>query len=219
MDGVSSWWSFVSERPEEIWQLVLEHAFIVLSSLAVAMVIAVALGVLAHRYRPLRAPFLGVAGVFLTIPSFALFALFIPIVGLGNRPAQIALVMYSLLPILRNTVTGLDGVDAAVVESAKGMGLSARQRLARIELPMAWPVILAGIRVATLLATGIAAIATLVGGGGLGEYIKDGLTRYPLPTSVERIWTGTVFTVLLALVLDLGFAVVRRLTTSKGLTR
>lgn len=219
MDGVSSWWEFVSERPEEIWELTLEHAYLVLSSLLVATAISVVLGVLAHRYRPLRAPFLGVAGVFLTIPSFALFALFIPIVGLGDRPAQIALVMYSILPILRNTVTGLAGVDTAIVESAKGMGLSATQRLVRVELPMAWPVILAGIRVAILLATGIAAIATLVGGGGLGVYIKDGLARYPLPSSVERIWVGTVFTVLLALVLEFAVSMVQRLTTSKGLAR
>ena len=219
MDGVSRFWEFISERPEEIWALTLEHAYLVLSAIAVASVLAVALGVLAHRRPVLRGPFLGVAGVFLTIPSFALFALFIPVVGLGDRPAQIALVMYSILPILRNTVTGLNGVDRAVVESAKGMGLSAPQRLLRVELPLAWPVILAGMRVATLLATGIAAIATLVGGGGLGEYIKEGLTRYPLPTSVERIWTGTLFTVLLALVLDLVYSLVHRFTTSEGHSR
>ena len=128
-----------------------------------------------------RTPVLGVAAIFLTIPSLALFAIFVPIVGIGDRGPLLALFMYSLLPIIRNTVTGLEEVDRAVVESAKGMGLSAVQRLVRVELPLAWPVILTGIRVATLLNTGIAAIAVLVGGSGLGTYIRDGLTRYPLP--------------------------------------
>ena len=97
------------------------------------------------------------------------------------------------------------------------MGLNARQRLLQIELPLAWPVILTGIRVATLLNIGIAAIAPLVGGTGLGQYINDGLQRFPDVTSVERIWTGVVFTILLALVADIGFTLLRRFTTSKGL--
>ncbi len=125
--------------------------------------------------------------------------------------------MYSILPILRNTIIGLEEVDRAVIESAKGMGLDARRRLLKIELPLAWPIILTGIRVATLLNIGIAAIAPLVGGTGLGRYINDGLQRFPDVTSVERMWTGVVFTIGLALVADLFFTLVRRLTTSKGL--
>jgi osmoprotectant transport system permease protein len=155
----------------------------------------------------------------LTIPSLALFAVFIsvPGIGIGDRGPIIALTMYSILPILRNTVIGLEDVDRAVIESAKGMGLDARRRLLRIELPLAWPIILTGIRVATLLNIGIAAIAPLVGGTGLGRYINDGLQRFPDLTSVERMWTGVVFTILLALVADLFFTLLRRLTTSKGL--
>jgi osmoprotectant transport system permease protein len=125
--------------------------------------------------------------------------------------------MYSILPILRNTVTGLEEVDQAVIESAKGMGLNKSQRLLRVELPLAWPVILTGVRVATLLVIGISAIAPLVGGTGLGRYINDGLQRFPDVTSVERMWTGVIFTILLALVADLFFTLLRRLTTSKGL--
>src|SRR5699024_7957733 len=185
-----------------IRERMIEHGFLVLQAVAIASVIAVLLGVLAHRVRFLRGPFLGAASVFLTIPSLALFTLFIPFVGLGTGPARIALVMYALLPIMRNTVAGLDSVDPAVGESARGVGLSRTQVLLRIELPLAWPVISTGIRVSLLLATGIAAIATLVGGGGLGDFIKEGLSHYPGANSAEKVWTGTVLTMVLALGLD-----------------
>ena len=217
IDGMANWLDFVISRWDEVLQLTLETARLVLISMSIGSVICLALGILAHRVPMLREPFLAVASVAITIPSLALFAIFIPLVGIGNLPALMALVIYSLLPILRNTITGLDGVDPAVVEAAKGMGLSPFQRLRSVELPLAWPVIITGIRVSTMLNTGISAIAVLVGGDGLGEFIQDGLNRYPLPTSVERTWTGIVFTVLLALVFDLAFSGVNRLTTSKGI--
>lgn len=217
IDGIGNWWDFVSGRWDEVLELTLETAQMVVISMSVGTVICIVLGVMAHRIPALKQPFLSVASVAITLPSLALFAIFIPIVGIGNTPAIIALVIYSLLPILRNTITGLDGVDAAIVESAKGMGLSGMQRLRLIELPMAWPVIITGIRVSTLLNTGISAIAVLVGGGGLGVFVQDGLNRYPLPTSVERTWTGVIFTVVLALVFDLLYTGLSRLTTSKGL--
>ena len=220
-DAYSSWWTWMSDAEgwEPIFERVVEHVQLVLMSMSFAIVISVVLGVLVHRVRALRGPVLGIASIFLTIPSLALFAIFIsiPAIGIGDRGPIIALMMYSILPILRNTVIGLEEVDRAVIESAQGMGLNARQRLLRIELPLAWPIILTGIRVATLLNIGIAAIAPLVGGTGLGRYINDGLQRFPDVTSVERMWTGVVFTIALALVADLVFALVRRLTTSKGL--
>lgn len=217
----SSWWEWMSEVEgwSEIFGRVVEHVQLVATSMLWATVLSVVLGLLVHRVRSLRGPVLGIASIFLTIPSLALFAVFIsvPNIGIGDRGPIIALIMYSLLPILRNTVIGLEEVDQAVIESAKGMGLNARQRLIRVEFPLAWPIILTGIRVATLLNIGIAAIAPLVGGTGLGRYINDGLQRFPDVTSVERMWTGVVFTVLLALVADMLFALLRRLTTSKGL--
>lgn len=218
-DSLDSFWSYLSEREGlgEVLSVTADHARIVLTAEAMAIVIGLTLGIVIHRVRPLRAPVLGIVAIFLTIPSLALFAVFVPIVGIGNTGPIIALTMYSLLPITRNTVTGLQEVDRAVVESAKGMGLSPLQRLVKVELPLAWPVVLTGIRVSTLLATGIAAIAVLVGGDGLGVYIQEGLTRYPLPNSVEAMWIAVVFTVGLALVLDLGFSVLRKLTTSKGI--
>lgn len=226
--GISSLWRFIFEReglfsaPETssnppVITHVYDHITLVLTSMLVAVVVAVILGVIAHRVKALSALIVGTSSVLLTIPSLALFAIFLTIVGTGDRGPLIALGLYSLLPILRNTVTGLDDVDSAVVESAKGVGLSPFQRLTKIELPMAWPVILTGIRVATLLNIGIAAIAPLVGGTGLGYYINAGLNDYPAANTVERMWTGVVFAILLALLFDLGFWLVRRLTTPKGI--
>jgi osmoprotectant transport system permease protein len=220
-DSYRSWWDWMSDAEgwSAIFDRVVEHVQLVATSMVIATIVSVALGVLVHRVRSLRGPVLGLASIMLTIPSLALFAVFIsvPGIGIGDRGPIIALVLYSILPIVRNTVTGLDDVDRAIVESAKGMGLDATQRMLRVELPLAWPIILTGIRVATLLNIGIAAIAPLVGGSGLGRYINDGLQRFPDVTSVERMWTGVVFTVLLALVADALFALLARLTTSKGL--
>ncbi|MEZ5229706.1 MAG: ABC transporter permease [Acidimicrobiales bacterium] len=217
MDGISSWFDFVQQRRDDIVTLTLEHFQLVASVIVVATVLSVSLGVAVRNHPTAKSIAIGTAGIFLTIPSLALFTIFIPIVGLGFWPSFIALLMYAILPILRNTVTGLDEVDPAVIESARGMGLNARQRLFDVQLPLAWPVIMTGIRVSALLTTGIAAIATLVGYGGLGEFIKNGLRRLGLPNSLEEVWTGVVFTIVLALLIDLAFSLIQRFTTSKGL--
>jgi osmoprotectant transport system permease protein len=217
VDGLLSWFDYVAGNLDDIWEATVQHASLVLVVILTATLFSVALGVVVQRHGSARQIVLSIAGIFLTIPSLALFALFIPLVGIGNPPAIMALFLYALLPILRNTVTGLDEVSPAVVESARGMGMSSRQQLLKVRLPLAWPVIMAGVRVSSLLVVGIAAIAVLVGGDGLGTFIQGGLTRLGLPGSVESVWVGTVFTVLLGLTLDLGFAAVQRLTTSQGL--
>jgi len=217
VDGVVSWVGFVIANRSGILERTIEHATIVLSVMVIATVFSVALGIVVQDRSAAKQVALGTAGVLLTIPSLALFAIFIPLVGIGNRPAQIALFLYSILPILRNTVTGLDAVDPAVVEAAQGMGMGQVQQLFRVRIPLAWPVIIAGIRVSTQLITGVAAIAVLVGGGGLGAYIQRGLTSLGNPFSIERVWTGTVFIILLALVLDAVLGVIGRRTTSPGL--
>ncbi|GGL44401.1 ABC transporter permease [Phycicoccus endophyticus] len=216
MDGILSWFDYISGRPDEILEETWAHALIVLTAILAAAVFSVLLGILVQRRPVLRAAALSITGIFLTIPSLALFAIFIPIVGVGNRPAIYALFLYSLLPILRNTVTGLDAVPPAVVESARGMGMGPLRQLLQVRLPLAWPIMMTGIRIATLMTVGIAAIAVLVGGDGLGSYIQGGLTRLGLPNSLESVWTGTVFTVLLGLVLDIVLAAVQRATTSRG---
>ena len=217
MDGVRSWTGFVADNLDGILERSLEHLTLVAGVMLAATLFSVVLGIVLMERPVARQAALGAAGVLLTIPSLALFAVFIPLVGIGNRPAQIALFLYAILPILRNTVTGLGSVDEAVVESARGMGMGPLQQLLRVRVPLAWPVVMAGVRVSTQLVTGIAAIAVLVGGGGLGAYIQRGLTSLGNPFSIERVWTGTVFIILLALVLDLVLGLIGRRTTSPGI--
>ncbi|MEX0832213.1 MAG: ABC transporter permease [Nitriliruptoraceae bacterium] len=217
MDGVVSLFRFVSDNTSGVLDRTIEHAWLVLGVILAASVFSVFVGVAVQHRNTAKQFALGTASVLLTIPSLALFAIFIPLVGIGNRAAQIALFLYAILPVLRNTVTGLDAVDPAIVESAKGMGMGQVQQLLRVRIPLAWPVIIAGIRVSTQLITGVAAIAVLVGGGGLGSYIQRGLTSLGNPFSIERVWTGTLFIILLALVLDLLLGFIGKRTTSPGL--
>ena len=217
MDKISNWFTYVNDNLEFILEETLAHARMVLIVVALATVTSVLLGVVIQRRPVARAVVLALSGIVLTIPSLALFALFIPLVGIGNPPAMLALFLYALMPILRNTVTGLDSVSPAVVESAKGMGMNTTQQLIRVRLPLAWPVIMAGVRISSLMTVGIAAIAILVGGDGLGSYIQGGLTRLGLPNAIESVWVGVVFTVLLGLVLDIAWAIIQRFTTSRGL--
>jgi osmoprotectant transport system permease protein len=194
-----------------------EHLYLTLVPIAFALVIGLALGITAHRIPAASSAIVGVVGTFLTIPSLALFALFIPFVGIGDTAPIIALTLYALLPIVRNTVSGLYSVDNAVVESAKGMGMSATKRLWKIELPNAWPVMLAGIRVATLLTIGIAAIAALVGGNGLGQEIFRGIRSIGSTGALEALLGGTLAIVILALLIDLLYLGIGRLTISRGI--
>lgn len=212
-----NFFEYLSLRREHLIELALEHVQVVLISIAIATVISVALGVLVYR-RPRPAQIvLAVTGSFLTMPSYALFGLFIPVVGLGWQPTVIALVMYALLPIVRNTIAGLRGVDQAIIESAQGMGMGRWRRLIRIELPLAWPVIIAGIRVSTLILIGITAIAAAVNGPGLGNDIFAGLARIGGAGALNLVLGGTLGVVLLALLFDAAYAGVTRLTTSRGI--
>ena len=202
---------------DHVLELAIGHALVVAISLALDIVIGVSLGVLVYRRARVASVALAITSTFLTIPSLALFGIFIPIFGLGYLPAVIALVMYGLLPILRNTVTGLQSVDPAVAESAQGMGMSARERLLRIELPLAWPVIIAGVRVSTMLLLGIAAIAAVVNGPGLGEDIFAGLARIGGANALNLVLGGTLGIIVLAILFDTFFNVLGRLTTSRGI--
>ncbi|MGH8927894.1 MAG: ABC transporter permease [Acidimicrobiia bacterium] len=214
---MASFIDFFTSRFDDVIELTIQHATYIASVVVVATIIGVATGIYVRDKPALREIVLGIYAVFLTIPSLGLFVLFIPLVGLGFWGPFIALTMYALLPIARNTVTGLASVSPAVIESARGMGLNNRQRLLDVQLKLAWPVIITGVRVSALLTAGIAAIATLVAGGGLGDFIKSGLARLGTPNSLESIWTGTVLIVILALIVDSIFILIRRATTSAGI--
>lgn len=193
------------------------HAAVVGISVLLATVLGVALGVLTHRNERARDFTLAVSGAMLTIPSFALFILLLGPLGLGAKPVVVALTMYGLMPIIRNTVAGLNGVNPAITESARGMGLTRAQRLFRIELPLAWPVIITGVRVTTLSLLGIAAIGSIVNGPGFGNFIFTGLARVGTPVAINFVLAGALGVVILAILSDVLFHIVRRLTTSKGI--
>lgn len=209
--------TFVGKRADDLLEMGLAHAVLVGAAVLIATVLGVALGVLTYRTERPRELVLAVSGAFLTIPSFALFILLLGPLGLGWPPVLFALVMYGLLPVVRNTITGLREVDPAVIESAQGMGLSRRQRLLRIELPLAWPVIITGVRVTTLVLLGIAAIGAIVNGPGYGELIFTGLARVGTPVAVNMVVAGTLGVMVLAVLFDLIFYAVQRLTTSRGI--
>jgi osmoprotectant transport system permease protein len=214
---VSKFLDYLSFRKEHLIELTIEHAQVVAIALLIATAIGIGLGVAVYRREAAATVVLGVVGTFLTIPSFALLAMFIPIFGLGSKPTIVALVMYALLPIVRNTVTGLREVDPAVTESARGMGMGAARRMLRIELPIAWPVILTGVRVSSLLLIGIAAIAAAVNGPGLGEDIFSGLARIGSASAINLVLGGVLGVIVLALISDVLFMALGRATTSRGI--
>ena len=212
-----SFFEYLGDRREHLLDLGFEHAIVVAESIAIATVIGVGLGLLTYRTERPRELVLAVTGVFLTIPSIALFGLFIPIFGLGTKPVIIALVMYALLPIVRNTIVGLRSVDSAVVESAEGMGMGRIYRLLRIELPLAWPVIITGMRVSTIIVVGIAAIGAYILGPGLGNDIFSGLARFGSPAALNLVLGGIFGVMVLAVLFDAFYVLLYRLTTSRGL--
>jgi len=215
---VSRFFDYVSRHADDLTSAVIAHAEVVLVAMIIATLLGVTLGLLVHRNQRATDLAITVCSVFLTVPSFALFALLIPVLGLGYKPTLCALVLYALLPIVRNTVTGLRSVDPAVMESARGMGLGNRQRMWRIQLPLAWPVILTGIRVSTVVVVGIAAIAAgVVNGPGLGEYIFGGLSSIGSQFALPQALAGVVGVALVALAYDALFVLVARFTTSRGI--
>jgi len=208
---------YLRQQWPHIQPLVWEQVTLIATAMVLSAAIGVTLGGLVWN-RPRRAALLlGVAGAVLTIPSLALLTLFIPVFGLGWAPTLIALVLYAQLPIVRNTITGLQSVDPGIIESAKGIGMTTSRRMLSIQLPLAWPVILAGLRVATMLLFGISAIAAYVSGPGLGNLVFTGLSRFGAVNATNQALAGSLGIALLALAFDAGYLVLRRLTTSRGI--
>ena len=204
-----SFWQFLQLNWSELLLLIGQHVKLVLIAILVAVAIGVPVGILLTRHRALRGPVLGVANVMQTIPSLALFGFLIPlpfIGGIGARTALVALVLYSLLPIIRNTVTGILNVEPSVREAAVAMGMTDGQVLRQVELPLAMGVIVTGIRVATVIAVGVTTIAAAVGAGGLGVYIFRGLRQY----DNNLLLAGALSAALLALLADFSLGLIER---------
>jgi len=193
---------YIIEHPDRMLELTQEHVWLVAISVLIAMLIGIPIGILITRLRWLEGSVIGVTGVLYTVPSLALFSVLMPYTGLGARTVIIALVLYSLLAIVRNTVTGIDEVPRPTLDAARGMGMTGSQRLLLVELPLALPVILAGVRLATVAAIGIATVGALLGAGGLGQLIFDGIAR----GSTDRIVAGAISASVLALVADWALA-------------
>lgn len=208
---------YLARRWDTVLGLTVEHAVLVIVAVLLGTVLGVGLAVATYRNRRVSAVILNVTSGLFTIPALAYFTVLVAWVGLGFLPSMLVLAIYSLLPIVRNTLTGLREVSPAVVRSGRGMGLSRMQLLRTVELPLAWPVILGGIRTATVLSVGIGAIAAYVSGPGLGAEIFGGLSAIGSARAVPQAVVGTVGTILVALALDGALIGLGRLTTSRGL--
>lgn len=208
---------FIAQRFNDILFSSWQHFSLVLQCLVVAAVLAVLVAALTYRQPWLRSAVDSISAVGLTIPSFALIGLLIAPLGFGVLPAVVVVGFYALLPILRNAVVGLTGVPGSTVEAARGLGMGRIRIFFRIELPLAWPVILTGIRVSGQMVMGIAAVAAYALGPGLGGYIFSGLSRLGGANSFESVLTGVVGVVLLAIILDLLLIVIGRLSIPRGI--
>ncbi len=198
---------FIIRNRAEVLELTLQHLALVAIAMALAVLIGVPLGIVLTRRQALRRWVLGAANVVQTVPSLALFGFLIPVPligGIGARTAIVALTLYALLPIIRNTYVGIAGVDHAVIEAARGMGMTSRQMLWQVEIPLSLGVILAGIRVATVISVGVATIAAAIGAGGLGTYIFRGVAM----VDNQVILAGAIPAAVLAVLADvsLGWA-------------
>ena len=209
-----NWFSFLVQNRTEVVVRTLEHIQLVSAAMGIALIVGLPVGVALVRRRALRRWVFGAANVVQTIPSLALFGFLIPVPwigGIGANTAILALALYALLPVLRNTCTGIEGVDAAVLEAARGMGMTPQQVLWQVELPLAAPVLLAGIRVATVISIGVATIAAAIGAGGLGVFIFRGVAM----VNDQVILAGAIPAALLAVLADLALGAAQRRMASQ----
>ncbi len=203
------YWPWVSDHVDEIRDRLTEHLTLLGLTLGFGLLIALPLALLSARYRRIYGPTLAITGVLYTVPSLAFFALLIPLTGLSKATAVIPLTAYTLLILVRNTVTGLDAVPDEVKEAAQGMGYSRARQVLRVELPIALPTVIAGIRIATVTTIGLITVTALVGQGGLGKLLIDGFQRdFQTPLTV-----GIVLSLVLAVVADLFWIFTLRVAT------
>lgn len=221
---------YFAANSAQIQALTLQHALFVFYCVFAGSVISIVIGLVVSTGEPnprrfsfdwwatgVREGALLITAAVLTVPSLALFVLFLPITGLGETTAIIVLTVYTLYTVLRNTVAGLTSVDRAILESARGLGYGRLRRLLRIQLPLAWPVILNGIRVTTLISISIAVVASIVQGPGLGKLLLTGITRIGAANAFPQVLIGTFMCLVVAAVFEIIFAIVQRLTIPRGI--
>src|SRR5471030_3469023 len=204
-------WEFMRQQSDKLVEQTLQHIGLTFISLFVAVLIGLPLGIFITRKKQFSGAVLGVAGILQTIPSIALLGFMIPLLGIGARPAIVALLLYALLPIIRNTYTGITGIDASVKEAALAMGMNKWQILFKVELPLAMPVILAGIRTATVINVGVATLASYIAAGGLGEFIFVGISL----NNTNMILAGAIPAAMLAIIFDFLLSRLQKLNLKK----
>uniref|UniRef100_UPI0037B8C842 ABC transporter permease n=1 Tax=Streptomyces sp. NPDC050164 TaxID=3365605 RepID=UPI0037B8C842 len=212
-----NFWEYVAGRHQQLLTDAYQHASAVFQCMVVATVLGVLIGFATYRSAWAGNLATTATATILTVPALALIGLLIPVVGLGVAPTVIALTLYGLLPVVRNAIVGLRGVDPSLVDAATGIGMSRPARLLRIELPLAWPPILTGIRVATQMLMGIAAIAAYASGPGLGNVIFRGLASLGSANALNQVLAGTLGIIVLALLFDAAYVLIGRLTIPRGI--
>ncbi|MEV0091855.1 ABC transporter permease [Streptomyces sp. NPDC050738] len=212
-----NFWEYIGNRHQQLLADAYQHASAVFQCMIVATVLGVLIGIVSYRSEWGGSFATITTSTILTIPSLAMIGLLIPIVGLGVAPTVIALTLYGLLPIVRNSIVGLRGVDPALIDAAKGIGMSRVARLVKVELPLAWPPILTGIRVSTQMLMGIAAIAAYASGPGLGNEIFRGIASLGSKNALNQVLAGTLGIIVLALIFDAVYVLVGRLTIPRGI--
>ena len=211
MNEQQTLWQFMYEQQDKLFTQTLQHLGLTFISLFLAIAVGLPLGIFIARHKKYAGTVLAIAGVLQTIPSIALLGFMIPVLGIGAKPAIVALLIYALLPIIRNTYTGITGVDRFVTEAARAMGMSKRQILFRVDLPLAMPVLLAGIRTATVINVGVATLASYIAAGGLGEFIFGGISL----NNTNMILAGAIPAALLAVILDALLSLLQKLNVMK----
>ncbi|MET7860007.1 ABC transporter permease [Streptomyces sp. NPDC005318] len=212
-----SFWEYLVNRHQQLLTDAYQHVSAVFQCMVIATVLGVLIGIVTYRSSWGGSLAITSTAAILTIPSLAAIGLLIPLVGLGVPPTVITLTLYGLLPVVRNSIVGLRGVDPSLVDAAKGIGMSPIARLCRVELPLAWPPILTGIRVSTQMLMGIAAIAAYASGPGLGNEIFRGIASLGSANAINQVLAGTLGIVILALLFDAAYVLLGRLTIPRGI--
>lgn len=212
MDAIQVFLDAIITRQDLIISRTIEHLYLSFVAILIAVAISLPLGIYISRKRKVAEFYIGITSVFQTIPSLALFGFLVPLIGIGTGTALVALIIYALLPILRNTYTGITGVDEGIIEAGEGMGMTPKQILLKIQLPLSLPFMMAGIRTATVLTVGVATLATFVGAGGLGDVIWRGLQSW----NNSLVLAGAIPVALLALAFDYILKRVEKKVTPKG---
>lgn len=210
-------WQYLTDQWSQIWFASWQHLSLVVQCTVLATLLAIVLGALVHRNRTLAELANGVSAVGLTIPSFALIAILVVPFGFGVTPSVVTVTFFAVLPILRNTIVGLNEVEPNLIEAARGVGMSGPRAFFSVELPLAWPVILAGVRVSAQMSMGVAAITAYALGPGLGGMIFTGLSRLGGANALNSVVVAVVAVVILAQVLDLALVGLGRLSTPRGI--